>query len=166
MRKIVMLCALCLTIVSLFAQKTNGKIDAITGKKILDSLPANMQGKNLNTKNDKVWSPSGFIGVVVHRDYGTENKVTLEVINQSPSANKVSTIIAQPVSNANYTITQINGYKALVQTLKSEINKTGYELLLPINATLVTLRAFGYTQDQFLTMANNIPVAMIAQKVK
>ena len=167
MKQAMMLLAFCLIIITLAAQQSNdGKIDASTGKKILDSLPATMQNNNVNTKNDKVWDAAGFLGVVVHRDYGTTNKIMLDVINLSPSIGKVNAMIAKPSTNSNYKIIKINGYKALVQTLTSEVNKTGYELLMPINETLVTFKAFDYTQDQFITIANKIPVAMIARKVK
>jgi len=168
MKQVILLCIFYFIAMSLYAQTSNRRgIDVITGKKILDSLPATIQENTLNKQNDKVFEASGFIGVVVHRDYGGNNKLLLDVINNSPSINNINTmLLSQPSNSTNYKVTQVNGYKALIQQLNSEISKIGYELLIPVNNTLITFKAFGYTQDQFLTMANSIPIAMVARKTK
>lgn len=168
MRKVIALCICYFTIIALHAQQSNPKkISVLTGKNILDSLPGSMQGNSRNAQHDKVFDASNLIGVIVHRDYGTVNRISIEVIDNSPSVTNVSTTITKPPTNtAIYTVTQIKGYKALVQQLSSEVGKTGYELLMPVNNSLIAFKAYGYTQDQFLTMANTIPVAMIARKVK
>ena len=47
------------------------ELDIITGKEVLKLLPAKMGEKAANTKNDNVSGSSGFVGVVIHREYGT-----------------------------------------------------------------------------------------------
>src|SRR5207249_170129 len=61
------------------------ELDIIMGKEVLKLLPAKLQDQNANTAKDNVSGASGFMGVIIHRDYGTENKsITLEIISNSP----------------------------------------------------------------------------------
>lgn len=144
-------------------------LDMITGKEILKILPAKMQDQNANTANDNVTGTSGFVGVVIHRDYGAEDKnVTLEVISNSPMIAGINTLLSLPLigNTGDSKVIRINGYKALVQKNTGDNNRTDYEVQLPMNTTLITLKAPGYTQDQVIAMANTIPVAQIAKLVQ
>lgn len=125
-----------------------------------------MQNKDKNNERDKVYKGSGFIGVTVHRDYGKgADKVSLEVINQSPSVGIVNKLIAQTeASNSGtYRVTVVNGYKALIQKASSENNSLKLELLLPVNNSLITLKAVNVTEDQLISMANTIPLSSIVK---
>ena len=51
-------------------------------------------------------------------------------------------------------VIRIKGYKALVQKVTGSYDRTDYELQLPLNNSLITLKAPGYTQDQIIKMAN------------
>jgi len=144
-------------------------LDMITGKEILKILPAKMQDQNVNTANDNVTGASGFVGVVIHRDYGTPDKnITLEVISNSPLIAGINTILSLPLigNTGDNKVIRINGYKALVQKTSGDNNRTDYEIQLPMNTTMITLKAPGYTQDQVIAMANTLPVAQIAKLVQ
>ena len=144
-------------------------LDMITGKEILKVLPAKMQDQNVNTANDNVTGASGFIGVVIHRDYGAQDKnVSLEVISNSPLIAGINTLLSLPLigNTGDNKVIRINGYKALVQKTTGDNNRTDYEIQLPMNTTMITLKAPGYTQDQVIAMANTLPIAQIAKLVQ
>lgn len=167
MKKIILLAVLVNGLLFLNAQQPTGKkISEITGNNILKLLPQKMQNKDKNNDRDKVHKGQGFIGVTVHRDYGNgADKVYLEVINQSPSVVTVNKLIAQTeaTNTSQYRVTVVNGYKALIQKSNSEDNTVKMELLLPVNNTLISLKATGVTEDQLISMANTIPLSSIAQ---
>lgn len=144
------------------------ELDMITGREIMKLLPAKMQDQTGNAAGDDVSGSSGFIGVVIHRDYGADNKkIDLEVISNSPMVTSINAILSMPLisSMGDNKVIKIGGYKALVQK-SSNGNGFDYEVQLPLRATLITLRAPGYTQDQVIQMANTLPVAQIAKIVQ
>ena len=147
------------------AQQPPGKeISEEAGNNILKLLPESMQSKPKNTERDKVYKKSGLIGVTVHRDYGRgKDKVYVEVINKSLSVALVNKLIAQTeaTNSGPYRVTVVNGYKALIQKSTSENNSIKMELFLPVNNTLITLKAFDVTEEQLIAMANTIPLSSI-----
>ena len=52
-------------------QQALQELDMATGKEILKLLPPKLVDQSANTATDNVSGASGFVGVVVHRDYGT-----------------------------------------------------------------------------------------------
>lgn len=144
------------------------ELDLITGREIMKLLPAKMQDQTGNAASDDVSGSSGFTGVVIHRDYGADNKkVDVEVISNSPMVTSINALLSMPLisSMGDNKVIKIGGYKALVQK-SSNGNGFDYEVQLPLRATLITLRAPGYTQDQVIQMANTLPVAQIARIVQ
>lgn len=144
------------------------ELDLITGREIMKLLPAKMQDQTGNAASDDVSGSSGFIGVVIHRDYGADNKkIDVEVISNSPMVTSINAVLSMPLisSMGDNKVIKIGGYKALVQK-SSNGNGFDYEVQLPLRATLITLRAPGYTQDQVMQMANTLPVAQIARIVQ
>ncbi|MCU7552439.1 hypothetical protein OCK74_25190 [Chitinophagaceae bacterium LB-8] len=145
------------------------ELDMIMGKEILKLLPAKMQDQNVNTKNDNVTVATGFVGTITHRDYGVENKmVNLDIISNSPLITSINAILALPLigNSGDHKIIKVSGYKALVQKVSGENDRTDYEIQLPLNNALVTLKAPGYTQDQLIAMANSMPIDQIAKMVQ
>jgi hypothetical protein len=145
------------------------EIDMIMGKELLKLLPAKMQDQDVNTKNDNVTVASGFVGTVIHRDYGAENKmVNLEVITNSPLVTSINAILSIPFvgSSGDNKVIRVKGYKALVQKTTGENDRTDYEIQLPMNNALFTLKAPGYSQDQVVAMANSIPIDQIAKMIQ
>lgn len=194
MKQILVLCIVCLGYVATQAQDFNknlaearaaytaGKLDdarfsmqqmlqeldIITGKEIMKLLPAKMQDQNANGANDNVSGSSSFVGVVVHRDYGQNGKnIDLEVISNSPMITSINAILSMPLigNMGDNKVVKIGGYKALVQK-SSNGSGYDYEVQLPLNATLITLKAPGYTQEQVMQMANTLPIAQIAKIVQ
>ena len=165
MKKIILLAVLINGLLSLNAQQPGGKkISENTGNNILKLLPQKMQNKDKNNERDKVYKGKGFIGVTVHRDYGQgADKVYLELINESPSVALVNQLIAQNEANntGKYRVALVNGYKALIQKSSSENNSIRLELLLPVNSTLISLKAANITEDELISMATTIPLSSI-----
>ncbi len=156
----------CFAFTTVHAQKI---FNVSTGKQILALLPATVKNKPIKKANDGVKPGKGFIGVTVHRDYGDNIQgIRVEVINRSPSLININNFLASPTITdpAKYLITVIDGYKALVQTLYTESGKVNYELLVPMTATLLTVKATGYSRDDLLAIAGTIPVAKIAKMVE
>ena len=146
------------------------ELDIIMGKEVLKLLPAKLQDQNANTAKDNVSGASGFMGVIIHRDYGTENKsITLEIISNSPLITSINAILSLPTfmgSTGDNKVVKVSGYKALLQKISGDNNRTDYELQIPINSSLITLKAPGYTQDQVMQMASSLPIAQIAKQLQ
>lgn len=162
------------------------EIDMITGKEIVKILPQKM-GDNLpaNTAKDNVSVATGFYGVIIDREYGQPSNASgntnsntgtnpagtgasLQIITNSPMIATLNTLLSVPIiggMGGNNKIIKINGYKALVQ--KSENGTTAdYEVELPLNSTLITFKAPGFSMDDVIKMANTIPVSDIAKLVQ
>jgi hypothetical protein len=148
-------------------QQMMQELDLLTGKEILKILPTVMEGKIANTKMDNVAGASNFLGVIIHREYGPpdSNKMELEVIGNSPMVATINGILSLPLiaNNSDYKVIKMGGYKALVQKTTGTNDRADYEVQLPLNSSLITFKAPGYTQDQVIKMANTIPVTDIAK---
>lgn len=145
------------------------ELDMMVGKEIMKILPQKMEDKTATAAKDDVSGASGWAGVVIHREYGaTDKNVDLEIITNSPMLGSLNALLSLPfiANNADQKVVRIDGYKALVQKVSGENNTSDYELQLPLNSTLITLKAPGYTQDQVVKMAGTIPVSQIAKMVQ
>jgi len=146
------------------------EIDIVTGKEVLKLLPARLEDKAANAKEDNVSGSSGFFGVIIHREYGTvdSSNINLEVVSNSPMIGSLNALLSIPMmgSSGDQKVVKINGYKALVQKVTGSYDRTDYELQLPLNNSLITLKAPGYTQDQVIKMANTLPIADIAKMLQ
>jgi hypothetical protein len=142
------------------------ELDMITGKEILKLLPLKMLEQTSNAASDNVSGTSGFVGVLIHRDYGAElKKVDLEVISNSPMVASINSLLSLPFigNSGDNKVIKINGYKALVQKSSGDNNKDEYQVQIPVNNSLITLKAPGYSQDDVIKMANTLPIAEIAK---
>lgn len=145
------------------------ELDLVTGKEILKLLPQKLDDKPAVTAKDNVSGASGWAGVVVHRVYSSAGKtIDLETITNSPLIGSLNTILSLPfiANNGDQKVVKIDGYKALVQKVSGENGASDYELQLPLNATLITLKAPGYTQDQLVKIAGALPISEIAKMVQ
>lgn len=147
-------------------------LDAAIGKEILKMLPTQMGSLKVNATDDNVaGSSAGFAGgLYVHRTYGINPKVAaIEIVNNSPLMNSIGAILNTPLmggmmKNENQKVLKIQGYKSLLtKNLDSDTGKTNYELQMPLNNTLVTLKLDDTTEGEITTFANTIPLAKIAQ---
>src|SRR5687768_16975807 len=66
-------------------QQMLNDLDVIIGKEVLKMLPPKMGALSSNAANDNVTANAGLVGVMIHRDYGTEaKKVNLDLMSNSP----------------------------------------------------------------------------------
>lgn len=145
------------------------ELDILTGKEVLKLLPAKMQEQNAVSAKDNVTGASGFAGVIVHREYGAaDKKVELEIITNSPLIATLNSLLSIPIigNSGDNKVIKVGGYKALVQKSTGENDKATYEIQLPLNSSLITLRAPGYTEDQVIKMMNTLAVGDIARVIQ
>jgi len=146
------------------------ELDIITGKEVLKLLPVKMGEKAANTKNDNVSGSSGFVGVVIHREYGTVDTTNaeIEIISNSPLITSINALLSIPFIGASgdNKVIKINGYKALLEKVSGTNERTDYQVQLPLNSTLITFKAPGTSQDDMIKMANTLPVADIAKMLQ
>jgi hypothetical protein len=144
-------------------------LDITIGKEILKMLPTKLNSLTSNDKDDNVTSSNGA-GLFVHRTYGMDPKsASVEVINNSPLITSINAILSMPLMGAmarndNQKVVKVQGYKALLnKNTDTTTGKTSYDLQIPMNNTLVTLRVSDSSEDEVTGMAGNIPLAKIAQ---
>ena len=59
---------------------------------------------------------------------------------------------------------KVQGYKSLLtKSVNAETGKTSYELQVPMNNTLLTLKMDDTNEGEITSLANSIPLAKIAQ---
>ncbi len=153
------------------------QLDSLTGEQVLKLLPTKMIDKDVRTQRDDVSGASGFIGVLIHREYGVDVKksaydslaVELDIISNSPLIGTINALLSLPLgigSGPDQKIVKVQGYKALLSKTSGDAENKEFELQLPLNNALITLRAPGRSQDDILKMANLIPVGDIAKLIQ
>lgn len=158
-------------------QQMLAELDMIIGKEVLKALPASMLDKPAVTKLDNVAGASGFLGVVIHREYGkdynsmdtTENRnVSIEIISNSPLIASINSLLSIPLigNTGDNKVIKIAGYKALVTKNQGNNNETNYDLQLPLGSSLITVKAPGATQEQVAQMAGSLPIQDIARMLQ
>ncbi len=144
-------------------------LDMAIGKEILKLLPTQLGTLKANEKEDNLSGGTGFAGLFVQRSYGADPKRgNIEIINNSPLMTSIGAIINMPMGgmmrDENQKTIKVQGYKSLLtKNVNSETGKTNYELQIPINNTLVTLKADDTTETEITGFANSIPLPKIAQ---
>ncbi|QHT68724.1 hypothetical protein GXP67_19780 [Rhodocytophaga rosea] len=147
------------------------ELDLAIAKDILKLLPVKMDALNANTKADNVSGSSGSgVGLYVQRTYGTNPKTaTVEVINNSPLITTLNAFLSMPLigsmaSDPNQKTVKVQGYKSvLTKTTDTDTNKTNYELQVPMNNTLFTLKMDDATEADILRLAGTVPLPKIAE---
>lgn len=145
------------------------ELDMIAGKEVLKLLPQKMKDKSVMTKQDNVTSASGFLGVIIHREWGAENSgnknINVDIISNSPLITSVNALLSLPFvgNSGGNKVVKISGYKALVTKNENGTDGVEYDLQLPLNNALITLKAPGLSQDEIITLANTLPIDEIAK---
>ena len=153
-------------------QQMLNDLDMAIGKEVLKMLPVKMGPLSSNTANDNVTANTGLMGVMIHRDYGTEDKqVNLDLMSNSPMVASINAILSIPFmgnsGDGTQKVIKIDGYKGMLQkSVDEETKKTDFTLQIPIGSTLLTLDAPNTTEDEVIRMANSIPVAQITKMVQ
>ncbi|HET9486965.1 MAG TPA: hypothetical protein VFO54_06005 [Chryseosolibacter sp.] len=147
-------------------------LDVLIGKEVLKMLPGKMGSFNSNAANDNVTANTGLAGVIIHRDYGTEErKLNLDLMSNSPLVASINAILSIPfmgnAGDGSQKIIKIDGYKGMLQkTVDETTKKTDYTLQVPIGSTLLTFTAPDTTEDEVIRMANTIPISQITKLVQ
>lgn len=154
-------------------QQMMQELDIISGKELMGLLPQKLDTLTANTAADNVSGTSGFAGVVVHREYGKARPdgdvpAQIEIITNSPLIGSLNALLSLPLigNTPDQKVIRIAGYKALVQKQSGSDDKPEYEVQLPMNSTLITLKAPGYSQDKIIALANSLPIAEIAKRIQ
>jgi hypothetical protein len=145
-------------------------LDIAIGKEILKLLPAQMGALKSDEKQDNLTGGSGYAGgLYVQRHYGASPKsAQIEIINNSPLINSIQAILTTPIlggmmRDENQKQIKVQGYKSLLtRSVNSETAKTNYELQIPMNNTLVTVRMDDTNETEITAAANAIQLAKIA----
>jgi hypothetical protein len=145
-------------------------LDMAIGKEILKVLPAKLGSLATLEKEDNVSGSGGYVGLYVQRNYGADpKKGAIEIINNSPLINSLNAILSMPViggmvRDENQKMVKIQGYKSLLnKQVNTETGKTNYELQIPMNNTLVTVKMEDSNEGEITAAANTIPLAKIVQ---
>ncbi|MEI9919489.1 MAG: hypothetical protein WDO14_11875 [Bacteroidota bacterium] len=146
-------------------------LDIQIGKEILKLLPTQIGTLKSDEKKDNLTGGAGYAGgLYVQRYYGADPKeAQLEIINNSPLINSLNAILTTPIlggmmRDENQKQVKIQGYKSLLtKSVNSTTAKTNYELQIPMNNTLVTLKIDDSNEADITAAANNIPLSKIAQ---
>ncbi|MEQ1588106.1 MAG: hypothetical protein ABL895_19650 [Cyclobacteriaceae bacterium] len=145
-------------------------LDMAIGNEILKLLPTNIGSLLAVTKEDNVSGSGGSVGLYVIRHYGADPKrASIEIINNSPLINSLNTILNMPViggmmRDENQKVVKVQGYKSILnKQVNSETGKTSYELQIPMNNTLLTLKMEDTTETDITSVANTIQLAKIVQ---
>jgi hypothetical protein len=145
-------------------------LDMAIGKEVLKLLPTKVGSLAVNEKEDNVTGSGGYVGLYVNRHYGTDSKrASIEIINNSPLITSLNAILSMPViggmmRDENQKIVRIQGYKSILNKLvNADTGKTNYELQIPMNNTLLTLKIDDSTESEVTTAANAIQLAKIVQ---
>lgn len=146
-------------------------LDIAIGKEVLKLLPTKVGTLNYNQKDDNVTGGGGSMtGLFVHRSFGTKPKfASIEIINNSPLINSIQSILTMPLiggmaRDENQKVIKVQGYKSLLQkNLNTETGKTDYELQVPFNNTLLTVKMEDTSEAEITGVANAVPIPKIAQ---
>jgi len=131
-----------------------------------------MGSLSANTANDNVTANTGFAGVMIHREYGSGDKISnLDLISNSPLIATINAFLSIPFignsGDGTQKVVRVSGYKGMLQKEVDEERKvTNYTLQIPLGSTLLTLTVPETTEDEVMKMANTIPVSEITKLVQ
>lgn len=145
-------------------------LDMAIGKEILKLLPTKMGALASVEKEDNVTGTGSYVGLYVQRHYGADPKRgSIEIMNNSPLINSLTAVLSMPMmggmmTDENQKVVKVQGYKSILnKQVNSETGKTNYELQIPMNNTLVTVRMDDSNESEITGVANTIPLSKIVQ---
>lgn len=153
-------------------QQMLNDLDVIIGREVLKVLPSKMGSLAAVTANDNVTANTGIAGVMIHREYGSGQKVyNLDLMSNSPLIASVNAILSIPFignsGDGTQKVIKVEGYKGMLQKSVDETTKkTDYTLQIPIGSTLLTFTAPDTSEDEVIKMANTIPLSQITKLVE
>lgn len=153
-------------------QQMLNDLDVAIGNEVMKMLPLKMGAAASNKANDNVTANTGLAGVVIHRDYGSGEKMyNLDLMSNSPLVASINAILSIPFmgnsGDGTQKIIKIDGYKGMLQkSVDEDTKKTDYTLQVPIGSTLMTFTAPDVSEDEVIKMANTIPLSQITKLVQ
>ncbi|HEU5145724.1 MAG TPA: hypothetical protein VFT90_03380 [Chryseosolibacter sp.] len=153
-------------------QQMLNDLDMAIGREVLKMLPSKMGALSSNSANDNVTANTGLTGVIIHRDYGSGEKVfNLDLMSNSPLVASINAILSIPFignsGDGTQKVIKIDGYKGMLQkSVDEETKKTDYTLQVPIGSTLLTFTAPDTNEAEMIKMANTIPLSQITKLVQ
>lgn len=153
-------------------QQMLNDLDMAIGREVLKMLPAKMGSVASNSANDNVTTNTGLTGVVIHRDYGSGEKVfNLDLMSNSPLVASINAILSIPFmgnsGDGTQKVIKIDGYKGMLQkSVDEETKKTDYTIQVPIGSTLLTFTAPDTSEEEAIRMVNTIPLSEITKMVQ
>ena len=153
-------------------QQMLNDLDMAIGREVLKMLPAKMGSFSSNASNDNVTANTGLAGVMIHREYGSGEKIfSLDLMSNSPLVASINAILSIPFmgnsGDGTQKVIKIDGYKGMLQkSVDEETKKTDYTLQVPIGSTLLTFTAPDTTEEEVIRMANTIPLSQITKLVQ
>ena len=152
-------------------QQSLTELDILVGQEILKLLPASLAGNSYNEEDDSmVGGAMGFSGVFVKRSYPGETKsVEIELVTDSPYLSVLSTFLTNPLlaraGGANQKVIKVDNYKGKLTKDENEPNK--YELQIPIDQSLFSIRYEGFSSEGEVTaVANQIGISAVANLLR
>ena len=147
------------------------EIDLIIGQEVLKLLPTRMDTLNVNTKDDNVMANVGYIGTTIHRTWGSQGRVDLSIISNSPLVATINAVLNTPMlggmmSNGNSKIIKVQGYKGQLQKEEGGNGETNYTIQIPLGNSLITFAAKNTTDTQIMAWANTIPLQQMAKLIQ
>lgn len=145
------------------------ELDIAIGKEILKLLPSKLGAMNVNASDDNVTGGTGGAGLFIHRSFGSSPKTSsVELINNSPMIAGINAILSMPMigmaGDPNQKQVKVQGYRSILRkNLNTETSKTDYELQIPFNNTLLTLKVDDSNETEILNFGNQFPLPKIAQ---
>lgn len=145
------------------------ELDIAIGKEILKLLPSKLGAMNVNASDDNVTGGTGGAGLFIHRSFGSSPKTSsVELINNSPMIAGINAMLSMPMigmaGDPNQKQVKVQGYRSILRkNLNTETSKTDYELQIPFNNTLLTLKVDDSNETEILNFGNQFPLPKIAQ---
>ena len=146
-------------------------LDITLGKEIMKLFPATMDSLKAIANSDNVSGSSGFAGVNIQRNYGSENhKAELNIVINSPLLNGLNAYLASPIlgafgSDPNSKLIKVNGQKGRLtkESVSEDQKTTSYRIEIPLSNALLTLQCNSSSEKEMLAFANTIPLSQISQ---
>lgn len=150
------------------------QVDILTGKKVLELLPASLDTMKAAPKDDNVYANTGFVGATIHRTWGQGGAQTaeLDIINNSPLINTLTAFLNAPLiggmmNSEKSKAVKVQGYKGrLNNDGESTTGPSEFSLQIPLSTALVTFKVTGATEAQVLKFANSLPLQQIAKLIQ
>jgi len=145
-------------------------IELEIGKNILKGLPEKIAGLPVVPEEDNVTSSGiGFVGLVIHRVYGTDDKrFTVTIGNDAAMLSAVNMYLASgayasTAEEQNIQQTKYKDYRAVIEYDES----SGYKLSVPFgqSSILVTEGVNFGSQEEFMSASNEIDIENIKKQL-